>query len=93
MAGFEVTAEDLVMVVKSPPLGHSCTDMARYYVHWRAVVGKTVRVVYVDENGRPELDIREFVQGVSISVEPECVSLVEVSTLSTAEKARLIESV
>jgi hypothetical protein len=97
---------DLVTVVTSPPQSSPSSDIARYYEHWRASVGKTARVIYVDEHGSPELSIDEYVigqQGIvpgfdanpligcSISLEPECVALVESSTLSTAEKARLIE--
>ena len=84
---------DMVRIVTSPSHSNPNPDIARYYEHWRASVGKTVSVIYVDEHGRPELDMDELVgRGCSISVEPECVALVERSTLSKAEQLRLIES-
>jgi hypothetical protein len=104
------------MVIASPPFESRNPDIASYYRHWRACVGKTAKVIYVDENGRPELNIDEYVIGerrivpdlamldadhptfhwapligCSISLAPECVALVERSTLSPIEQARLIE--
>lgn len=83
---------DLVVVVKSP-LQRPYPALAGYYEQCRTAVGKTARVLYVDKNGRPELDFRdsESLLGWSISIEPECLSLVESSALSKAEKNKLIE--
>jgi hypothetical protein len=47
----------------------------------RLCVGKICRVIYIDENGRPELDVFEHIKchfprltGASMSFDPNCVA-------------------
>jgi hypothetical protein len=82
---------DLVKLVRLPPMfpdAHpDLTEINRLY---RLCFGKTSRVIYIGEDGRPELDVSEHVVrsapaspvtgkllGCSLSFEPGCLALVK----------------
>lgn len=72
---------DLVRVAAIParsPLRN--TDFLRHLENLDLCLGKTCRVIFVGEDGRPELDVVEHVRhsnpslaGCSISFEPNCL--------------------
>jgi len=77
---------DLVRIVALPSecrtQWKNC-KMNEYVALLRDCLGSTYRVVYVGEDGRPELDVamtaiarNPRLLGCKISVEPECVALV-----------------
>ena len=82
--GSKYQAGDLVKVVCIPPQFPTASrDLTEHWRRCRLCLGKICRVVYVDEAGRPELNVTEHVVpfvpgliGCSISFEPDCLALV-----------------
>jgi hypothetical protein len=77
---------DLVRLVAVPAVWRQPwknEEVNQYFSMIQDCVGGTYRVIYVGEDGRPELDVGTTaiahdprLTGFSVSVEPECVVLV-----------------